>query len=706
MSRHNLPGKRIATWTLSLSMTIAAPAVALAQDQIPTPTPTPTLPLVETYGYTPNPNRVVLEPATNRRFPATDAADIIQDVPGVNVGRMGGHAQEPYIRGLSQGRINIIDDNAFIHGGCPNRMDPPTAYLTLDSLDALTVEKGYATVSNGPGGAGGTVRATRKTSVFDAEKPYQADVSTGYDSNGRRKDVSADVAGGGAWGYVRADANYKVADNYEDGSGQSVRSGFSSHGGRVETGLRPTQNDLVRFSFQSEKMEDALYAGAAMDSPLSETYVLRGSLNHKFTGDGLFDALDLSVYGGQVDHVMDNYSLRDRTGMVMKVESDSDTYGGKLSFDGRRGATGYKIGGDIQYNQRDAVRYMGNRDSVDNNRLIQAYSWPDIGISQVGLFAEADHDVSADQKVRFGLRYDRVDVSADKADRVAAMPSQSANQLYQTYYGVRAEDRDENNIGGLVRYEKSFGSRYTAFAGLSRSVRTADATERGIAQNNNTASNRWVGRPDIKPEKHHQVDVGGNAEFDKASFSGSVFYNRVEDFILRDQARGQDGVLLSDNATVYRNVDATLAGFEVSGSYRLNRNWTFDAATAFTYGENEEDNRPLAQIPPLTFTASVEYSEPDWMAGARLRSAFRQPRADVETNFNSGQDAAKTGGYAVVDLYADVFALEQLTFKFGVTNVFDTTYANHLSRASAFDPEVVQVNEPGRSFFIRAHATF
>ena len=94
------------------------------------------------------------------------------------------------------------------------------------------------------------------------------------------------------------------------------------------------------------------------------------------------------------------------------------------------------------------------------------------------------------------------------------------------------------------------------------------------------------------------------------------------------------------------------------------------------------------------------------MVGVRMRAAFRQPRADVETNFNSGLDVGKTGGYAVFDLYSEVMALEPVSISFGVTNLFDQTYANHLSRSSSFDPEVVQVNEPGRSFFLRASATF
>ncbi len=343
---------------------------------------------------------------------------------------------------------------------------------------------------------------------------------------------------------------------------------------------------------------------------------------------------------------------------------------------------------------------------MNNNDWIQSYSWPDITLSQVGLFGEISQPVSETSLVRTGLRYDRVHFSAGKADRVAVMPGQSANQLYQQYYGTQADDRSENNVSGLLRFETSLSNNYKVFAGISRSVRTADTTERGIAQNNNTASSRWVGRPDIAPEKHHQVDIGGEASFKNWALSGSVYFDRVQDFILRDRARGQGGILLSDNASVYRNVDATLTGLEISGSYRFNEQWSMAAQSSFSYGENEEDNRPLSQIPPLTFSSSIEYAASEWMAGLRMRSAFRQPRADVETNFNSGQDVGKTGGYAVFDVYGEVLNFEPLKITVGLTNIFDTAYANHLSRSNAFDPEVVQVNEPGRSFFLRAHATF
>jgi iron complex outermembrane receptor protein len=683
-----------------------APLSAAAQEAATDSDDLHTLPTVYVEDDAPPPNRTTLVPGLDSVFPAADAGEALMSVPGVSVGRMGGHGLEPFIRGQSQTRITIVDDGAVIHGGCPNRMDPPTAYMNMDSIDALEVDKGYATVRNGPGGPGGTVRSTRDVPVFAPDKPYAGSVSTGLDSNAWAKTADGSVRAGTEWGYVRADAHYADANSYVDGDGDTVRSAYSAHGARTEVGLTPTPDDTLRIGFQYDRIEDALFAGAGMDSPLSETAVGRLSYDHRTEPGGVIEGVKASFYGGAVDHVMDNYSLRTRTGNVMQVDSDSNTFGGAFSVDGDWDATAFTVGADLQVNNRDAVRYMGARSQIGDSSRIQSYSWPDITIAQVGLYAEADHPLAADRTLRVGLRFDRVDVSSAKADRVAIAPAQSANTLYANYYGVRAEDRAENNVGGVVRYEAAIRQGLRVSAGLSRSVRTADATERGLAQNNNTASNRWVGNPGIEPEKHHQADVGATAAFSTWSAEGSIYYDRVSDFILRDRARGQDGILLNDNATIYRNVDATLAGFEASGRYRPAPNWVLSAQMAYTYGENEEDGRPLAQIPPFEYGIGAEYRRNGaFMAGVRVRGALQQDRADIGAQ-SSGLDTAKTGRYTVVDLYGDVLALDPVTVSMGVTNLFDAAYANHLSRANAFDPVVEQVNEPGRTIFLRVHADF
>ena len=64
-----------------------------------------------------------MSPMDTYRLPPTrETADLLRDIPGVSGSRMGGHGTDPSIRGLSQTRLNILLDGAYVHGGCPNRI--------------------------------------------------------------------------------------------------------------------------------------------------------------------------------------------------------------------------------------------------------------------------------------------------------------------------------------------------------------------------------------------------------------------------------------------------------------------------------------------------------------------------------------------------------------------------------------------------------
>ena len=63
-----------------------------------------------------------------------DGGEYLRGLTGVSGTRMGGHGIDPIIRGQSQTRINILLDGAYVHGGCPNRMDPPSAYAAARAL--------------------------------------------------------------------------------------------------------------------------------------------------------------------------------------------------------------------------------------------------------------------------------------------------------------------------------------------------------------------------------------------------------------------------------------------------------------------------------------------------------------------------------------------------------------------------------------------
>ena len=92
-----------------------------------------------------------------------------------------------------------------------------------------------------------------------------------------------------------------------------------------------------------------------------------------------------------------------------------------------------------------------------------------------------------------------------------------------------------------------------------------------------------------------------------------------------------------------------------------------------------------------------------------MRAAARQSRVDTVSSSGiagQGLDVRETSGWAVLDLYARYQVSEDVSIDAGVDNVLDKNYAQHLNRSNAFDPTQVQVNEPGRSAWLKVAAYF
>jgi len=71
----------------------------------------------------------------------------------------------------------------------------------------------------------------------------------------------------------------------------------------------------------------------------------------------------------------------------------------------------------------------------------------------------------------------------------------------------------------------------------------------------------------------------------------------------------------------------------------------------------------------------------------------------------SGLDAGASPGYGVFNVSGSHPLTGYLTFNWALDNLFDNTWAPHVSRSNGdpFNPEAVRVNEPGRT--VRAALT-
>lgn len=641
----------------------------------------------------PSPNEAAPLSAERSAVLPADGGDFLKQLNGVSASRFGGRGLEPIIRGQSQTQLNVLLDGAYVHGGCPNRMDPPASWAALETYEKVTVEKGVQTLQHGSGGSGGTVLFERDTrSILDPDGGWSGKASAATMSNGVTHDVSADVTKAFTKGYARVFTQDREASNYEDGDGNEVRSSYKHKQQGIVLGATPTPDRLLEYSYENNDFSDALYPGASMDSPEESGSIQRLKYQDKL--DGKINSVEAEVYLSEIDHLMDNYSLRTQTGTKMAVPTTSDTTGGKLALTSNLGKTDVTYGVNVQNRDRNAT--MKN---MSMGGTVTGLMWPGATTDQTGVFAEAETPLGTADKLKYGVRVDQVKAAASKASTVAG--GRTANQNYTAIYGYGATDKEETHVGGLLRYEKSLNATTTAFAGASRSVRTADETERFINKWGATAADRWVGNPDIKPEKHNQLDLGLSQQRGNIRWTGTVFADKVDDYILRDKVTSG----AQTGAQIYRNVDAELLGAEWGAETKLTQKLRLSGDVAYVKRTNTTDDRPIAQTPPVNGKLQLDYNGGKWSGGTRVRFAAGQDR--IDTAMIGATEVGDSAGYGVVDAYGRYSLNKSTKVRFGVDNLLDKTYSEHVSRRNLdLGGTIERVNEAGRSAWLKLETEF
>jgi len=628
------------------------------------------------------PLTVVTDPKAPRQpVPAHDGADYLKTVPGFSVIRKGGSDGDPVFRGMAGSRLNITIDGEQLLGGCSERMDPPTAYISPESYDRITILKGPQTVLHGPGNSAGTVlfEHTQKRSEQTAWKAYASAMTGSFG----RYDLVADIKAATPDVYLQGTGTRSHSGNYEDGEGREVHSRYTRWSETLKAGLTPDKDTRIELGLTRSDGE-AAYADRGVDG----SKFTRENVGLKFSKEKispLVEKIEVQWYYNYIDHVMDNYKLRKFTPSAASPEPaamnpDRTTQGGKAIVRlNLNDATGIALGADLQTNVHTnrASGLQWTRPFQDRARE------EDASFRNYGLFGELTYDASNEDRWIGGLR----------ADRWHAEDVLSNNQ------------RDRTLVSGFGRYERILESlSSTVYAGLGHAERFPDYWE---LFNKESASSVSAFR--TSPERTTQFDVGAIYTGHRLSLSASGFYSRVNDYILI-----QSGFLKTTGfgpytTTIARNVDATTWGGELGAAYALTERWKIDGSLAYVRGENDTDHRPLAQMTPLEGRLGLNYDDKIWSFGSLLRLVDSQNRVAVNQGNIVGQDLGKSSGFAIFSLNVGWRPQPGMLVAAGVDNLFDKTYAEFISKGGAMLPgftQTTRVNEPGRMLWLKAGINF
>lgn len=674
---------------------------ATASEPINSPVREPAVeldPLVVTGAKAAQPLVVTTDPkAPAQPVPAHDGADALRAVPGFAVIRKGGTDGDPVLRGMAGSRLGVQLDGQCIFGGCGNRMDPPTAYVFPAAYDRITVVKGPQSVIHGPGNSAGVVLFERSYRRLAArESSLFASATAG--SFGRF-DALADVRTGAPDWQIRATGTRTRTDDYADGAGHDVHSAYRRWSANAAVAWTPDALTFVEFSGAVSDGE-AAYADRAMDGVkfARNNYALR-LRREQLTP--VVAAVELRGFHNYVDHVMDNYSLRPFAATTQMPNPsvsnpDRETNGATAQIELAPGAsTRLTLGADTQANLH-TLRATTNQIAAPYEAKPRVR---DARFAQRGLFGEAAITLAPGSRAYAGARFDRWEATDSRATIALSMMNTAQNPS-------AGRTRTSDLASGFVRYERDLGASgrtTTVFAGLGRTQRYPDYWE--AVKNESMDSVSAFG---TRPETTTQLDIGALGRHGALEWNASLFAAWIGDFILVQSSFAKPTGTMIRNAVVTRNVAATTRGGEAGLGWRFAAGWKMDASLAYVRGSNDTDARPLAQLPPLESRLAIAYSRPTWSAGALIRAVARQNRVAINQGNIVGQDLGETAGFGTLSLHASWKPTAGSRVSAGVDNVFDRTYAEHLSKSGALVPGFVQttrVNEPGRMFWLKLDLT-
>lgn len=661
--------------------------------------------MVVTAVKTEQPLNITTDPKKPRQpLPANDGADYLKTIPGFSVIRKGGTDGDPVLRGMAGSRLSMVLDGESILGGCAMRMDPPTAYIFPETLDQIRVIKGPQTVKYGPGNSAGVVLFEH-----DQQRPQE----TAWDlhasllaASAGRADGLIDAAFATPEFTLRGSATSASAGDYQDGDGVTVHSLYERWNGQL--GLAWTPDDDTRIELSTARSDgEAAYADRGMDG----AKFARENVNAKLVRNNLsplVKSVELQGYYNYVDHVMDNYTLREPAGMMaaaMAMNPDRETSGGKLMLTlAPREDLELTTGIDIQQNSH-SIRSSMNQSVVDYRDLERI---ADAEFSQTGVFTELSWEVAPGNRWISGARADDWRLR-DLRDNVAlSMMSSVANP-------TAGQKREESLYSGFTRFEKALETdatiSATVYAGLGYNERFPDYWE-AIAKE--TADS--LSALEIAAEKTSQLDIGYIYRTENIEASLSAFANIIDDYLMIESgfskmiAGGGMGDMNSTRTTtIVRNIDARSWGVEMDLGYRLSDHWRAELTLSSVRGANESDGTTLAQLPPLETRLGLYYQQAQWSGGILWRALAAQDRVDIGRGNIAGQDFGPTDAANVLSLNGGWSPSAELQVTAGIDNLLDETYAEHISRAGAAIPgfdQLARVNEPGRTLWMKAVYSF
>ena len=615
---------------------------------------------------------------------------LFKQSPSISMVRRSGIANDVIVRGQKKDNINVTIDGTKVYGACPNRMDPPISHVLTNNIDYIEINEGPYNVEDF-----GVLSADVKVHTLEPTDEFKGDANLAFGSWGYKK--LALLASGAIRENVKflLSASAESSGQYQDGDGNDFAGQIDRE---IDKGAVPamvqyqdtyrdmdaytkktlltkliwniTENQDLTFSYNENQSDEVLYPSSPMDALYDYSTIY--NLEYVARDMGRYSkVLALQMYQSEVEHPMSNkYRNSGATNYITHaLTTKMQGANIKNSFD----IDNHTITTGLDYSLRN---WDGVYTTNDEPSTPVYHSIYDVDTENMAFFIK--DKMSIDKwVVDMGLRFDTTDITSAYVDQQPNSYNELNGYIFATY-----------NANATTHY----------FAGVGKSSRVPDAKE--LYWLGSDAS--VIGTDTLENTINYEVDMGVKKEYDNATTKAKLFYSKLSNFIAYNASSATNN---------YENVDATIYGFELSGSYFVTSNIAFDYAMAYQKGEKKNPLRGqtgtnMPEIPPLKLNGSVHYAYDE-----SLNFEAQVIASDAWRHFDEENGEQALDAYALLNLKASK-AMGAFVITLGIDNVLDTTYTvsntyNDLVLLPTVGTNsVTLMNEPGRYLYTNVQYKF
>ena len=652
-------------------------------------------------------------------------SDIMQNEPGVAMGRDGVWATSVNIRGLGEQRIVMMVDGNRIETATD--LNASLSFFDVEEIERIEIIKGAGSSLYGTGAMGGIVNVITREGYFNSSSYFNGSFNAGYSAVNKLNTQKLSFNSGSERWFASVSGSMRNADDINTPEGEINNSQFKDKSISANIGFKITDNQLLKLKYQYFDADDAGIPGGAPFTPAAvatytdaKRWLLAASYEVKDISESLklFQfkyfhqdiVRDVELY----PNISTSTALSVTTPELFTPSGTHVTDGFQIQSDWSLGKNNkFIVGIDAWRRKLETSREKYIRvdmldaegDITATNNIVRGETpIPNSCFGSAGIYLQDEHRVFNDKlKLVVGGRIDGIRMDNEQALDYDYLIVNGTRNDTPPNQRITFEENEE--------YKMSWSANLGLLYKLSSDIDLSLSTGRSFRAPSLEESFKYIdlgnkvrlGDPNLDPEKGYSVDLGLRLWKPSFHFNISAYVNWLNDMIVEQDGEFiysyVSGVVDTIPAAINTNVDkARLYGIDISFEYNPVKNWVLYGSGMYVKGEDTRNNTNLPLIPPMNGRIGLRYNWPGIMGADIVAIGF----ADQD-KVAAGE--SETMGYARFDFVLQSalipvdFAKIQLTG--GIENIGDRAYSNHLSTNRG----AITI-EPGRNFYVKLKVLF